>query len=78
MPRETITEYYEKLQLEVIDVPPENFVNYDETNITKKVNIMRECKYTGTYNKKQQVLVACLYCIQGGPIYTRYNRTKSG
>lgn len=31
--RETITEYFEQLESELKDIPPENIVNYDETNL---------------------------------------------
>lgn len=48
--RETITEYFQRLETELKDIPPENIINYDETNLSddpgrKKVIVRRGCKY---------------------------------
>lgn len=48
--REVITEYFKLLEKELKDVPPQNILNYDETNLSddpgrKKVIVRRGCKY---------------------------------
>lgn len=48
--RNVITEYFEHLENELKDVPPQNIINYDETNLRddpgkRKVIVRRGCKY---------------------------------
>lgn len=48
--REVVTEYFKLLEKELKDVPPQNMLNYDETNLSddpgrKKVIVRRGCKY---------------------------------
>ncbi len=47
---ETLNEYFQRLEVELNNIPPENIVNYDETNLRddpgkKKVIVKRGCKY---------------------------------
>lgn len=47
---EVLNEYFQRLEEELKDVPPQNIVNYDETNLRddpgkKKVIVKRGCKY---------------------------------
>lgn len=48
--KDVVSEYFELLEKELKDVPPQNILNYDETNLRddpgrKKVIVRRGCKY---------------------------------
>lgn len=95
-----------RLEIELKDVPPENIVNYDETNLRddpgrKKVIVKRGCKYPERIMNSSKSSTSLMFSAardgtmlpvyvvykavnlydswtEGGPKFTRYNRTKSG
>lgn len=101
-----INEYFDKLDTTVRDVPPENIINYDETNFTddpesKAVIVRKGQKHVENvldHSKSSfsvmfagaadgtvlppYIVYAALHLYptwtQGGPLGSRYNRTKSG
>lgn len=89
--KEVLTEYFELLEKELKDVPPENIVNYDETNLRddlgKKKVIVRptsimfsaagDCTILPPYVVYKSVHLYDSWTTEG-PKYARYNRTKSG
>lgn len=103
---DTVTKYFENLEVTLAGAPPSNIVNYDETNLTddakSKVMLYRRgIKHPERVMNVSKSSVSVMFAIAasgdilppyvvykaehlmnswvlGGPVGTRYNRTKSG
>lgn len=78
---EIITEYFDRLESELKDVPPENIVNYDETNLSddpgkKKVIVRRGCKYPERIMNSSKSSTSVMFSCAGDgsllPVYVVY------
>lgn len=79
--RETLTEYFERLEVELKDVPPQNILNYDETNMRddpgkKKVIVKRGCKYPERVMNSSKSSTSLMFSAAGDgtmlPVYVVY------
>nr|XP_039254787.1 jerky protein homolog-like [Styela clava]XP_039269740.1 jerky protein homolog-like [Styela clava] len=64
---ETIEKYFENIEEELDDVPPENIWNYDETNLTddpgqKKIICKRGCKYPERILNSTKSAISLMFC----------------
>jgi len=103
---ETINEYFDNLEKEIVGIPPENVWNFDETNVTddpgkKMCIIIKGVKYPERIMNSSKAAISLMYCgkaigevlppyvlyksdclwttwTEGGPVGSRYNRSKSG
>lgn len=79
--REILTEYFERLENELKDVPPQNIINYDETNLRddpgrKKVIVKRGCKYPERVMNSSKSSTSVMFSAAGDgamlPVYVVY------
>ena len=103
---ETVNRFFDNLGNALQDIPPENIINYDETNLCddpkgKKMIFRKGIKYAERIMNTSKSAVSLMFScsasgdflppyvvyraerlmdswVVGGPIGTRYNRTKSG
>lgn len=78
---ETLNEYFQRLDEELKNVPPENIVNYDETNLRddpgkKKVIVKRGCKYPERVMNSSKSSTSLMFSAAGDgtllPLYVVY------
>lgn len=78
---ETIREYFQHLQVSLQDVPDENIVNYDETNVTddpgqEKVLIRRGSKHADRILDHSKSSTSVMFAVSGSgrrlPLYVVY------
>lgn len=78
---EVLNEYFQRLEKELKDVPPENIVNYDETNLRddpgkKKVIVKRGCKYPERVMNSSKSSTSLMFSAAGDgtmlPVYVVY------
>ncbi len=79
--REEIIAYFERLETELINIPPENILNYDETNLRddpgkKKVIMRRGCKYPERVMNSSKSSTSVMFSCAGDgillPVYVVY------
>lgn len=80
---ETIRCYFKELETTLKDVPPENIINYDETNLSddpgrKKIIVRRACKYPERIMNATKASTSIMFaCTASGTLLPAYVVYKS-
>lgn len=67
---ETINEYFDRLEVELVNIPPSHIINYDETNLSddpgrSKIIARRGCKYPERVMNSTKSSISVMFSATG-------------